>query len=739
MAPQIAALKAHAVRFYKGDDTWMVQPPFTVTPTTASITYASNGLPADHTDKVYAHDTTITLGNYSQALEAGTAASGAATTIVLAGLSPGRVYHIACIRFNLAGTPVEISNEEVIRTPRTSLEVIPPNLSKQVDWSQDKFNDWLTVSSFPWDNAGPFYSLQQASDVEMGPYIHAVYSDLFYALNANEETVPIIFNLGCFEGVKGLSPRHDWRIDIPLRVEAPNNLLQNYYNPEQGATLCQMETGVASGDQCEILVAHNQTHNLGPGQFPADSIGGFVDLTGTIGNDAVTGLWGTRYPNTDYGTPHPIARTAWSVVPRTTHPLYTERLMPFGQRVVFSFRYTAANKELRVYMNAVLHSVMGATHQLPTYRKKFPDGHYDFAIVPKIKFQNLGNYNESPADQFIDIGGLFVESACPMHYAGWSARQGGSQASQAGHMDPYNLQDLYDPTQHSLHGLTFLSNNSFNPARYGTTLHSGYTVPATLSTPYGGDPFYLSLEELEPQVYNNNTPPTFSTALHTARTLPVNIPQGTRAAYVVFHGYQQHGTLRARLVDQAGTPIMDWVTVDRVTNAPVLEVPDNSATAVQAEVEIQYDGTPIDWSTQCSDGNLPATMEEWRPATPSLFVGFEVYSADPNNIPTLDPPTIYTVDAPTANLALQANAPAVHRILLVQAVSADLSLSAGSPGVYRVLQIQSPTADLALQAGIPQVSTTSTGYNPIRAPSSETIAVYCWDGTQHRPVTIIQN
>jgi len=656
MAPQIGALRAHSLKFYTGIDTYNQPADYTVTSTGAVIGYGSGpgGLPSGYTDRIYVHDVSVTLDNYTQAIEAGSVTDSAATSVTLTGLAPNRLYRIGCVRFDSNGTATDISNEELLKTWQDAIEVTPPNLSKQIDWSVDKFSDWITGSFRPWDNSQQFYSLHKYSDAVMGSYVQVTYRDIKHGVNAQEETVEIIFDLSGFEGVKALSPRHDWRIDIPLRTPAPNTSLQNNWQLDQSGGLYQMETGISSGDQCEVLVCHNAAHNVYVGKT-SEMAGNFSDLSTAPTLDG-TSVWATRYGNID-GELAAFAATAWSMTNSASSPLAPGRRMQFLQRNVFSFRYTASERKLRVYLDDVLHTVMGTEHNLPIYRKKFPHDHYDFPIQFKMKFQCLSNYYSNPESQFIDIGDVLFQTASPMHYAGWSAKQAGSQASQYGYKDGYSGFDNYNPAKHTLTGLCYVGNNT-PITRFTSTLHSGYTVPFLPSTA-----FYSSLpvQELDydmllPQPWNSNTPPPFSTALHTAKTLPVEVPSGTRVAYVVFHGFRQYGTLRARIIDQDGVPILNYVTVDTVTNAPIIEVPENTATRAQIEVEIQYDGSAIDYTTQYVSSDPPST-EAVKPSSPSLFVGYEMYFADPADIPPMEmsdatAPTITFFNVPSTSSSL---------------------------------------------------------------------------------------
>lgn len=725
MPPYIAALRAQAIKFYQGIDTYNSPTHFSTNATGATVYYSSGtgGLPAGHTDKVFAHDVTVTLGNYTDAIEAGTAASGAATSVVLTGLSPGRLYRLACIRFNdSTGLPVAISNEEIVQTQQDSVEALSPLLSKQLNWSEDQFNDWITGNAHPWDNGQPFFSLHKYNDAEMGDFVQVTYREIQQGESTYlpGEIVPIIFNLSAFEGVKGLSPRHDWRMDIPLRVAAPDLSIQNLWQDGQYGGMYQMETGIAAGDQFEASIGHNAAHDVSVG-IAFDSPAGFSNLSPGPAPDG-TNFWGTRHPNSTAGVPEAVARTAWSQTNSPTSSLAAGRQMHFNEQNVFSFRYQASTKVLQIYLNDVLHTVLGSTHNLPIYRKKFPEGHLDFAARFHMKFQCLSVYQDHPESQFIDIGGPFVESSCPMHYVGWSARQAGSQGSQFGHFDVYNGVQHYDPTKHTLGNLCVVTNTAYGRARFGSTLHSGYTVPFLPINPYYENmPQILWYDDLLPKSWNNFIAPSYSTALHTGKTLPTDVPNGTRLAYAIFHGYQQYGTLRARIVDQNGTPITDYVTVDTVNAAPILTIPNNTATSVQVEVEIQYDGSTIDYTTQADNGVTPASMEAWRPSSPSLFVGYELYFADPANIPSMVESTYATVIMPGTStrpvVSLPTTSAARGASVSAPTVSVQPEITLPSASSIRVASVDMPTVTVQPIITLP----TATGYEagtPIRAPNT---------------------
>lgn len=657
----LSAFRARALGYYNSENIFDTPPSFSVTTTGGVIGYSSgfSGLPLNYVDKVYAHDVTVTLDNYSQAIHVGTVVDSAATTVTIQGLSAGRIYRLGCIRFDASNQPVDIGKEEVLITPKNLIDVTPAELSKQIDWNTENVDEWLQTSSYPSENATLFYTLQKLNDAVMGSFIKTAYRETQYALSQifqyEGQEVPVIFNMASYEGVKGLSPRHDWQIDIPIRVAAFTDG-PNYYQDGQTGGVYQIETGVASGDQCDMAVNHNYPHGVVGGSLGEEFTSpNWPDATldhglPVAGENNPTNVWCTVYPNETSGLPSNIARTGWRMFSRNN----AGRQMLWNQLNLFSYQYTAVNRELKIYLNGNLHTVLGGTHAPPVYRKKFPEAHYDFPVRFKMKYQNLGTYESNPASQFIDIGQMRMETSCPMHYAGWSARQAGAQGSQFGHYDMYHGFNIHDPAAHSMHNLLLVHNAGYEPARYGSTLHTGYTVPFLPINQYYTDlKQYLWLDDLRPRAWNNNTAPVYSTALHTERTLPVNTPAGTRPAYVIFHGYQQYGTLRARLVDQNGTPIMDYVTVSTVTNAPIISVPVNTATSVRAEVEIQYDGSPINYDTQAEDEVLPSTMEVWRPSTPSLFVGFEVYFADPANIPAMEtePADFAIADAYSASSA----------------------------------------------------------------------------------------
>ena len=126
----------------------------------------------------------------------------------------------------------------------------------------------------------------------------------------------------------------------------------------------------------------------------------------------------------------------------------------------------------------------------------------------------------------------------------------------------------------------------------------------------------------------------------------MQVPVGTRLAYLTLHGYQQHGTIVARVIDQNGIAITDDIPVTSVVDVQPISIPPNTATSFQIEVDIQYDGSAIDPTTMGNSQTAPS-QDLWRPATPPMFVAFNAWMADPNSIPPIEVDPV-----PTLTLAL---------------------------------------------------------------------------------------
>jgi len=601
-------------------------PPYDPFATSVKVGYTGNGRPAGYIDRFYALDVTPTISNYAEGILAAEHSTTEEAVITLSGLTPARDYFVACVRFDTSGNAVSISNVEFIKTLWDKVEVVPPQISEVANWSTEKFNDWFRSDTHPYENSTIYLSYYRQNDAEMGDYVRVKYDNPLYADGSPD---PIVFTLSVLDGVKGLSPLHDWHVEIPVRLAA-----------KAGGQLYQCEAGVNMGDQAAARASFHTSHVPVSG-LPDDSLSSGTDAD--LYPDVRT--WITCYGNNSDGSMDPWAATGWRVADNTTPTA------PGGQKNTFTLDYSAAARELTLRVNGQLLVVLGSTHAPPYYRKKYPHGQYVLPARLALEWQYM-EPTSLRSDAWYDIGAVSVQSDCPMHYAGWSATtlvQGGMK----GYRDDFAKIDFYDPSAHSLNNFHYVhgTNDPYSRSRYGSTMHAGYTV--TPQTPYTGNSGYtvsdyaVAWEEMEPLwPWNGYTAVIWSTELHRGRTLPVQVPVGTRLAYLTLHGYQQHGTIVARVIDQNGIAITDDIPVTSVVDVQPISIPPNTATSFQIEVDIQYDGSAIDPTTM-GDSQVAPSQELWRPATPPMFVGFNAWMADPNSIPPIE------VDpAPTLTLAL---------------------------------------------------------------------------------------
>jgi len=661
----------------------------------AQIGYVSGGLPVGYTDKFYAHHITISLSNYTDAILAAETTNGNLATITLTGLSQMRDYFVACVRFNASGTPVSISNIEVIKTLADRIEVLPPQIVKTADWASDKFNDWFEQPNEPYANSTMFFSYYKQQDAELGDFIRVKYDVPTQATNSEEVQYDYTHILSVLGGLHGFSPRHDWHVELPLRSPPQGNL----------ADLGQFECGVTMGDQAAAKAAYNNSHIPVSG-LPADKAFAGYDISGDPSYPEVL-HWSTCYGVPSTAT-HPSQLLPWAGTGWRIHATSGPKAYA-GVKNIFTLDYSAVTKEVTIRVNGSVIVILGQTHNPPYYRKKYPHGHYALPVRLNLEWQELSP--NPPSDGYYDIGAVGFQTACPMYYAGWSATTR-AQGGVYGWWDAYAEVPHHDPTKHSLNNFFYVSNSSDGRGRYGSTMHAGYTV--TPSSPYlYEDPSHrlIHFEELEPHDWTNYTIPTWSTELHRGRALPVHVPEGTRLAYVVLHGYQQYGTIVARVLDQNGVAISADLPITSVADAQPISIPENTATSIQIEVDIQYDGTTIDPTTM-GDTQVAPAQDLWRPATPSLFVGFEAYFADPLDIPEFEP----TVDASLGGLSL--TAPATMALGTLSGTSGTVSAS---------LDTLALTAPAAL--GLGALSGVTTAANQIRAPNGDVRILRNVDGT----------
>jgi len=697
----------------------------------ARIGYTSGGLPAGYTDKFYAHHITITLTNYTDAILAAETTNGNLTTITLAGLDSGRDYFVACVRFDASGAAVAISPCEIIKTVTDRIEVLPPFATKTADWSTAKLNEWFVQPTAPYDNSTMFFSYYKQNDAEMGNYLRVMDDRPIYVLDANETETPFTHTFSGFVGCDGLSPRHGWHVEAQLRVA------DRYVPGSSGPT--QLECGVTMGDQASAKASYGLSHAIYPSIGNDYPVG--TDVTADFSEPEVL-HWSTCYgvmkDQLDKNLLYPWAGAGWR-----THAVSGPKGWARDKHTV-SVEYDAAVKEATIKFNNQTLVTLGQIHDTPYRRKKFPHGHYALPARLSLEWQFLGPGNPL---SYYDIGTLSYQSSCPMYYAGWSAEtqvQGGLH----GYLDRFAEVPYHDPSKHSLNNFWYVdnANDPTSRGRFGSAMHAGYTV--TPSSPYlyeAPSHKVIHFEEMEPTNWSNYTVPTWSTDLHRGRTLPVHVPEGTRLAYVVLHGYQQYGTIVARVLDQNGVAISTDLPIISVADAQPIAIPENTATSIQIEVDIQYDGTPIDYTTMgpggsgsSNNGDWP-TQDIWRPATPPLFVGFEAYFADPLNIPEFDP----TVDASLGELSLAA--PATMALGTLSGTSGTVSASLGTlsltaPAIVALGTLSgtysagsASLGTLALTApstlGLGALSGVTTAANQIRAPNGDVRVLRNVDGT----------
>jgi hypothetical protein len=597
---------------------WPPSPDYVQYPDSVRINYESEGLPAGESDKFYVSDVsfpdTLTPAQVVAAggTPAATVTDGTATTVMLTGLAQDRQYYVRAVRHDSSNVPIAVSNLDVVRTSLASLAVTPANADMLADWATEQFTEWFLV-----DNGAQHLTFERLGGgfVRMSNTVGSLYydsNDLEW-YQSGDNYIP---GFCVFDGKKRLSPRHDFTIEIPVRI-----------SPLAGTTLDrensyeeQFQFGINSGVENVVAIETRRAH-ASSNHLDKEGLGAFTNTNGDWGLQEEARLYGTMYGisgNTVDAKPQ--ANTSWRLGPSAAHADYAKWKVPHNVATVIKYVYSATSKSLQVYIGANLITTLGGVHSPLGERKKFPLSDYPLAVTPSFRLQSLV-YRDSDQTT-VDIGAVRLQSSCPYGYMGWSA-ESGHHGSFSPHAD--GPVTHYDPSAHTLSNLRLWHPDAAK--RYTTGLWTGYTVPTVDGRP-AGTPIYAT-ENATPHP-ETGLAAVYVTDLITAKTLPTPVPPGQRVAKVAFQGLKLYGAvlpsgnvgIEGRLLDQDDQPLTDWVQIDGVYGTALTDVAPNAATSVRAEVRLQYDGSAINYA---SINVIADNFEAPTPNCPSLFNGYEAY------------------------------------------------------------------------------------------------------------------
>jgi len=542
------------------------------------VPYVSHKLPPGYTDRIYIHDVPFT--DYTDATLKATITNTDAASVDITGLEQNRNYFIRAFRFDDNGLFTgEMSKQDFVTTPLETITPVDAHATISYDWGADGFTDAFTV-----DDSGALVDISHNKDATMGNYLRFQDSGFLFHYEFPIERMN-------YYGRQYVSPYYDWELAIDMRFGDSgwmNEAVFGLYSGTQLLSYCFSTFGPHPGGSYVADLAKITNRSPGP-----DSVNTFS----------------THYPRVSGGGDL-YPRAGWTPFPAASHPDYDNFLIHMGDtgKDVFKIAYTASSGEVKYTLNDHDILTLGNNLNLPYQMRKWPQGAVPFPIRIKLGADETlrQSFPSFTPAMHIDVGTVKLTSAAPRASAGWAA---------SAYKDWYG-RDLIVPSAHTLDNLSFWP--GYQPGAVWVNdwwekgvayLHPGYTSPFIS----GG---FRTANQ--PDV-STDSKTVFSTAKAIGRTPFVDVPSGKVARYVKVFGLQQHGTLTCRVLDQDNNQIGDDIAITGIQLYDVepITLPDNSATKVRIEVEIQYDNSAIDFASVSRKN-----PEDRRPNCPSIFWGF---------------------------------------------------------------------------------------------------------------------
>ena len=557
-----------------------IQPPpssYSADADSVRLPYVSHELPPGYKDRIYIHDVPFT--DYTKATLKATITDTDTSQVEIRGLEQNRYYFIRAFRFDendiFTG---EMSEYDVVMTLLETITPVDARAIISYDWGTDGFAEAFTI-----EEHGSLVDISHHNDASMGNYLRLQDSGFLFESEFAIDRMT-------YRSRRYISPFYDWELEINIRFGASGWMDEAVFGLQPGTQLLSY---------CFSTFGPHQG-----GSYVAD----LADMTNNPpGQDSVN-IFSTHYPRVSkLGDRYPQA--GWTPFLTPLHPDYDNFLIHTGDtgKDVFKVTYSADSSSMRFTLNGHDILLLGDQLDLPYQMRKWPQGAVPFPMRIIIEAEaNSPSFPSFTPAMHIDVGDIKLTSAAPRASAGWAAQA----------YKNWSGEDLIVPAAHTLNKLSFWPGYQpgadcaqdwwFKGVAY---LHPGYTAPfisGGFQTPN------------QPDISTDSTT-VFSTAKTAGRTPFVEVPTGKAARYVKVFGLQQHGTLTCRVLDQDNNQIGNDINISgtQLYDVAPMILPENTATKVRIEVEIQYDNSAIDFTSVAKDN-----PENRRPNCPSIFWGF---------------------------------------------------------------------------------------------------------------------